>query len=142
MCPKNSRLQQTIKINYFPVERIQSLYVVRCQLIVRCCFHPLWPAGSSSLHWHVRKPVQTWHCIRRSQVTFGIEHIEIQSGVPRSIMKINAKIPMMFRTSGNPESAPWLAQPRRTRVVFECLVLSPPKDSRSLRYVYRAGTLL
>ena len=72
---------------------------------------------------------------RRSQNGFGIEHIEVQSGVPRSIMKINARIPMIFMTSENPEPAPWLVQPRRSRIIFDFSVLSPLEGSKSLRYL-------
>lgn len=72
---------------------------------------------------------------KRLQSNPRAEHSKVQSGVPRSIMKINTNIPAMFRTTEKPIPAPWLVSPRRRRILFDCSVLSPPEDSKSLKYL-------
>jgi len=75
----------------------------------------------------------------KSRNSLGTEHFEIQSEVPRSNMKIDARIPTISRTSEKPKPASWLAETRRSRVLFDRSIPSPLKDSRFLRYL---GALL
>lgn len=107
------------------------------------------PSGARMLEEHVSREYtlefldRPYLCLASSsQNNLRIERFEAQSGAPRSIIKINARITMMFRTSEKPKPAPWLAQPRRCPVTLNCSVLSRLEDSRSLRYLQSAGTLL